>query len=82
MKHRLLTEMELKATESVKYLVDLLADNEMLTPNVYEALNAIDDIIVEHRDILEQLKTKKYDQKRKQKKGELRNELNTENTRN
>lgn len=62
--------MEIKATESVKYLVDLLADNEMLTPNVYEALNAIDDIIVEHHDILEQLKAKTYYQKRNQKKGE------------
>lgn len=74
--------MELKATESVKYLVDLLADNEMLTPNVYEALNAIDDIIVEHSHILKQLQQNTKDRQRKQKKREKQNELNTKDTRN
>lgn len=67
MKHKQLAEMELKATESVKYLIDLLADNEMLTPNVYEALYAIDDIIIEHRHILKQLQTNTMDRIRKQK---------------
>jgi hypothetical protein len=58
-------DMEIEAMEAQTYIMDLLAEHKLATPNVYKAMNAIDDIIIEHRHMKERIK--ESDQRRKRK---------------
>lgn len=66
-------KIESKATEAVRYIMDLLIEKEMATKNVYSAMGEIEDMIIEYKDIVRKAQTAEQKlEKLKQIKGEVK----------
>lgn len=67
-------KIESKATEAVRYIMDLLTEKEMATKNVYSAMAEIEDMIIEYKDIVRKAQgfQQKFDKINQKKKGEVK----------